>query len=515
MSEPIVATAAGRVRGQTTDGIHAFKGIPYGGDTGGSARFRPPPPVPWAGVRDALEPGPACLQIGRESREALVPGSTLGPMSEDCLTLNVWTPGLNDGGRRPVLLWLHGGGFHSGKAIGWPCHDGASLARRGDAVVVSVNHRLGVLGYLHLGDLAPDEFAYSGNAGMLDIVAALAWVRDHIAAFGGDAGNVTIFGESGGGGKVSYLLGMPPAKGLFHRAVIESGPRLRATERAEATATAEELLAELGLDRARVSELQALPFERLVAAQGAISKRRGELTAGRGGMFPVIDPEVLPAHPFDPVGSSLSADVPLLIGTNKDEMTFMLRDDPEFPHFSEESLARRLPLMLSDRPDRIRPVPPEGVAHLLDTYRRLRPAATPTDLAVGIWSDAMRIASIRLAEAKLAGGGAPVYMYQFTWESPALGGVLKSCHTLEMPFVFDNVAEPFPLIGDGPERHALAARLSGAWLAFARSGDPGHEGLPPWPAYDMATRATMRFDAACEVVNDPGGDERRAWEGWG
>lgn len=514
MSDPIVQTTAGKVRGATREGVHSFMGIPYGASTGGQNRFRPPAPVEaWSGIRDAITVGPACYQPARANYD-------LGaPMSEDCLVLNVWTRGLGDGGKRPVLVWLHGGGFHTGSAFsssaGRASTDGSSLARRGDVVVVSLNHRLGTLGYLHLGDIAGPEFAHSGNAGMLDIVAALEWVRDNIAAFGGDPGNVLIFGQSGGGGKVSYLLAMPRAQGLFHRAIIMSGPRLRSITRPEANTLALEILEELGVAPGDMTALQALPAKRLVEAQLAISRKKGELVEGRGGLVPVVDGDVLPAHPFDPVAAPSSAPVPLLIGTTKDEMTHILRSDPRYPGLDEAGMREVLAAGLADRPDRIEPPTEAQREHLIASYKTMRPQATPDDLAVGIWSDAMHIAATRLVERRQAlPGAAPVYMYYFAWESPAEGGKLKAIHALDVPFAFDNVAEARPLY-DRPDRHELAARYSSAWIAFARNANPSHEGLPAWPEYRTGQRAVMVFDSECRLEPDFFAAERAAWAGIG
>jgi para-nitrobenzyl esterase len=502
MAEPVVETGAGRLRGAPVagaDGVLAFRGIPYGAPPVGERRFRPPEPAPpWAGVRDALDLPPSCPQPVER------PEGWWPEVSEDeagCLALNVWTTGAGDGGgRRPVMVFFHGGGFHIGSGS-WPLYDGAALSRRGDAVIVTVNHRLGALGYLHLADAVADErFASSGNAGVIDLVLALEWVRDNIAAFGGDPGNVTIFGESGGGAKVMAMLAMPRARGLFHRAVVQSGPGMRLQSADAAAAVAGELIEVLAGDGGPVGvdELQRMPVPRLLDAQRELIRRHGIM--GTRGLQPLIDGLTVTAHPGDAIEDGTAPDVPLLVGTTRDETTLFVAGEPFFrdPSLLDVDRLRRRVNRLGADGDR-----------LVDAYRAARPDDDPLDLLIAIQTDQMmRVPSIRVAEKKLAGGTAPVFMYLFCWAA----GPLRAGHGFELPFVFDNARPPVLPI-EAPELTELAARMSEAWLAFARDGDPGHADLPAWPAYTTGARSTMIFDTGdCVTHDDPFGAERRAWE---
>jgi para-nitrobenzyl esterase len=509
--DSIVETASGKVRGRSVAGIHSFLGVRYGASTEGGNRFMPPKtPQPWTGIQDALSYGntapqsnpaqPGAENLRGELGQLL--RSTDGPRppeSEDCLFLNVWTPGVNDNGKRPVMFWLHGGGFATGSDSS-ALFIGANLARRGDVVVVGINHRLGALGFTHLGDLGGERFVHSGNVGMLDAVAAMEWVRDNIERFGGDPDRVMIFGESGGGQKVSMLLGSPPAKGLFHRAVIESGPGVKMMERDRATEIARMLLAEVSLDAKRVAQLQSLPMEKILAAQFAVSAKLRNFPGIIDGFAPVLDPTVLPAHPFYPHASQISGNVPVIIGNNRTEMTLFA--DPAAFSVDETGMKTRVKGILGDRAEEV-----------IEVYRRANPHASPSDLFLLIWTDdPTTIFSNNIAERRAALGKAPTYRYRFDWETPALGGRLKSPHTLEIPFVFDNTQlAPGLTGGASPEAVALAARVSEAWIAFATRGDPNSKksGLPPWPAYDSERRRTMLFSNESKVVDDPSGEERK------
>jgi para-nitrobenzyl esterase len=492
MSNPVITTS-GPVVGSGVEGVISFLGIPYGGSTAGLGRFRPPvPPVPWTAVRDAATFGPACPQPAIE-----VPGVTgrePEPQSEDCLVLNVFTPAA-DTAARPVMVWFHGGAWTVGSGSG-PQYDGSRLAARGDVVVVTVNHRLGYLGFLYLAELGGGEYADSGNVGALDMHASLEWVRNNIAAFGGNPNNVTIFGESGGGWKISTLLGMPSTSGLFHRAIVQSGPLLRAVEPAAATAVARDMMTKLGV--ASIEELVRTPVSEFVAAQLEIL---GNALGEGAPLGPVLDGRTMPHHFFDPEAAPSSLDVPLLIGSCRDEMTlFSIGLDPE--RFSERALERTARERFGDEHK-----------EALAIYQKERPDASPFDLYIAIASDRFRVGSVRIAERRAAASPSPVYMYRFDYESTAFGGRLGAAHGIDIAFVFDNLAvEGLGLVENTPDAQKLADRTSDAWLSFARSGDPNHAGLPTWPRYDTDHRSTMIFDDDCHVIDDPAAAERRAWD---
>ena len=489
---PIVETSAGKVRGVIQAGTYTFRGIPYGASTAGSNRFMPPrKPEPWAGVRETFQNGPTAPQLGNPPNALILNHKEPAMQGEDCLVMNVFTPGVNDSRKRPVMVWLHGGGFASGAGSAH-AFDGTYLARSGDVVVVSVNHRLNIFGYLYLADVSGEKYADSGNAGLLDIVAVLEWVRENIDRFGGNPGNVTIFGQSGGGLKISTLLAMPPAKGLFQKAIIESGSALKGVHREEANKTTERILAKLGLQPNQVDELQKLPVERLLSA---IDTRGSGPGAAPFTFAPVVDGRNLPRDPFDPTAPEISADVPLIVGSVNTEGTFFT--PPDSPLFSLDEAGMR---------SRLTPKFGEATDKLVELYRKEIPNASPSQIYFLI--NAFPTAAIAQAERKAAQGKAPVYMYLFTWETPVEGGRRHSPHTVELPFVFNNVAEQPEEVGNGPELQPLADKVSGAWTAFAHTGNPAATGTPKWPAYTANERATMIINNQWNVVNDPRHDVR-------
>jgi len=495
-SEAIAETASGRVRGVTAHGVNVFKGVPYGASTAGANRFMPPaPPVAWTGVRDTLEYGPSAPQS--------LPGPNAQrprPESEDCLVLNVFTPGLADNRRRPVMVWLHGGGFRSGSGSS-RLYDGVSLARTYDVVVVSINHRLNSFGYTFLGDVST-EFAMSGAVGMLDIVAALQWVKTNIERFGGDPNVVTIFGQSGGGRKVATLMAMPAAAGLFHRAVIESGAILKLQTRDNAVRTTKILFDELGLKPGEIRALQDVPMDRLIAASDAIETRVPLSEPGMAANSPTVDGTVIPQHPWDPAGPALSSRLPLLIGWARTEETYYQRPTPENLAMTEPGMRALISKRLGPDADAV-----------IAAFKAGYPKATPWDLNILITTDHPRGAYSReLAKRKAAQRAAPAFLYRFDWETPEGNGRMQSPHTIEIPFVFNNISMSDRSVVSRPDAHALAAKVSEAWVTFARTGDPNTLHLPKWPAYSADVRDTMLFNIDNRVVQDPERGPRLAIE---
>jgi para-nitrobenzyl esterase len=492
----IVETTTGSVQGREKDGILDFRGIPYAAPPVGELRFRPPQPAePWAGVRDATQFGPMAPQ-NQGAMEALF-NAPPQAMDEDCLTLNIWTPACDDG-KRPVMVWIHGGAFLFGTGA-TPWYHGDPFARD-DVVLVTINYRLGAFGFLHVDG--------QGNNGILDQVAALEWVRDNIAAFGGDPGNVTAFGESAGAMSVGTLLGLPAAKGLFVKAIPESGAAHAARTAEEAEELADAFLVELGIEKGpgAVDRLRDLPMQTLLEAQAKLVER--EMGAGGRGIpfAPVVDGVVLPEPPIDAIGKGQAAGVQVLIGTTREEWKLFTMMDPGIAKLDDDGAARRLTGMVRDS---------SGAPSVIAHYRTTRPDASASDLWSAVGTDVIfRIPAIRLAEAQSALGN-DVYMYRFDYRTPVFGGVLGACHALEIPFVFESLdagAEMFvgPL---NEQMRTLAQRMHTSWVTFARTGRPVAEGLPEWPRYTSDRRATMLFDFEPEVVEDPDGADREVWAG--
>ena len=509
-----VGIASGRIRGYVSGGIAAFKGVPYGQDVGGRRRWRRASPVtPWEGVRDAAEFGPRAIQP--ESRDMHTTSAELealmaqgGPdhdrwlrQSEECLTLNVWTPDVASTRRLPVMVWCHGGKYFGETPPVW-WFDGENLAREGEVVVVTVRHRVGVLGFLNLAGL-DREWARDrpGNVGLLDLVDALGWVRTNIEAFGGDPDNVTLFGESGGGLKVSVLLAMPEAKGLFHKAIIQSGAQMAAQSPEQSTDGAKALLSDLGLGLEDLDTLLDVEPERLVEAQIRLMPNLFAPPSGKPAaeFEPFVDGVTLSHDSFDAGIFPSSVDVPLLIGTCATETTFFFAAMPGLYEMQAGQMKGMLRGMLGADSERI-----------LGVYEAGRPDAGATELLLAVTTDFIfRRKAIRLAEMKAGQNGAPVYMYVLAFETDVHGGKFRTPHILDLPLVF---AHPeHPILGDDPARFEVSRQMSGAWAAFARSGDPGTGRLPAWPPYDRDTRATMYFNDPAFIMLDPRAVERTVW----
>ena len=487
-----VETSYGKVQGIVNAGIKEFKGIPYGASTSGKNRFMPPKrPVPWTGVRESFGYGQICPQTLSNLRSEygmmiMWDRHNTAGMGEDCLSVNIWTPGVNDGAKRAVLVSFHGGGYTTGSGNG-PGYDGAQLALFGDVVVVTVNHRLASYGYTHLAALgAPPEFASSGVAGIMDLVASLQWVKDNIENFGGDPNRVMIFGQSGGGAKTSAILATPAAKGLFQRAAVQSGSALRFTTRETATKAAEQLLAKLEIPKARIADLQKVSWQQLLEAQSSIT-----------GFTPVMDGIYLPHHPFDPVAPPESADVPVIISTTLEDAALRLTNF----NLDEPGLKAILSELYGNKADQ-----------LLPPYRQRYPQKSPYLIQAQAFTDAGgRRSAIAQAERKAALGKAQAYMYLWAWESPGFGGKFGAVHGIDVAASFHQVRDT--IVGVGcREGKVMCDRLASVWVAFAKTGDPNNPQIPRWPCYDTTTRATMIFDTDTRVENDPRSEIRKIWE---
>ena len=485
----LAKTRSGRVAGYRDHGVHVFKGIPYGADTA-PRRFRPAlQESAWRGVRDAAQHGASAPQQGND-----------GPGSEDCLFLNVCTPGLRDGGKRPILFYIHGGGYNNGSGSS-PLYDGVRLCRRGDAVVITVNHRLNAFGYLSLAELGGEEMQWSGNVGQLDLVQALRWVREHAQEFGGDAGNVTVFGQSGGGAKIATLMAMPAARGLFHRAWTMSGQQVTAAGPRAATQRTQLLLEALKIAPHEIDRLRTAPMEKILEAARTRDPSRIEETSLYLG--PVMDARSLHRHPFYPDAPPQSAGIPMIIGNTRDETRAFLGNDPDNFTLSWEQLPQKL------QAQQYTDILPEVV---IDEYRRMYPDYTPSQVffaattAGRSWRGAVEEAEARARQ------GSPAWVYQLDWGSPLDGGKFGAFHALDIPLVFDNIAQPGSRTGTGAQAQQVADQMSQALLAFARQGDPNHAGLPRWRPYALEARETMVFDERSRMETDPRGGERRLYE---
>jgi para-nitrobenzyl esterase len=504
-TKSIVETTAGKVRGYTRNGIHIFKGIPYGASTAGKNRFMPPVrPDPWPGVRSSLHYGSVCPTPPRagwhQDESSFLFQWDDGQPGEDCLRINLWTPAINDHRKRPVMVWLHPGGFATGSGQEMLSFDGENLCRRGDVVVITLNHRLNTFGFLNLAQFAPEQFAASANVGMLDQVLALEWVRDNISNFGGDPANVMIFGQSGGGGKVTALMAMPAAKGLFHRAAVQSGSFLQAATQDESTKLAAAVLDELAIPKSDPAQIQSIPFERLLnasiaARQKAAPRPPGPPDYNRSirvlAWAPVIDGSILSSHPFDPQAPAVSADVPLLVGSVLNEF-LTATDRPDAFSMTVADLMHELYERYG-----------EHAKEIMLTFRHEYPEVRPFELYSIILASSVRGTAVKQAQLKAAQAKAPAYLYWLTWQTPVLDGRPMAFHCSDIAFVFDNTDRCETMTGGGPRAQALADKVSTAWLNFARHGDPNHPGLPNWAAFDQATAPTMILDDTCHVRQNP------------
>lgn len=484
----VVSTLHGDVRGYIDAGVFAFKGIPYAK----ADRFMPPQaPDKWEGVRQCTIYGPQAMQSTSQSWRGQSDYNfgfqfCREPMDEnECFVLNVWTKGINDGQKRPVWVWIHGGGYSAGSANQLPFFDGRSMAEKGDIVVVTVNHRLNILGYLDLRGLG-GKYSESVNLGMQDLVAALQWIHDNIANFGGDPYCVTIDGQSGGGGKVSTLMAMPSAAGLFHRAIVQSGSTLTVGDGETSQAHGLAFVEALGITPEEADKLNDLTYDELVAASrraSAILRESGP-TRRRGGVGPTVDGKYITQHPFDPAPAEFSKDVPMIIGSNLNEFGYNNRAIIT-PQTMEEVKAT-----LTER------YGAENAGKYIEAYQEAYPN---DDQPQHILTTTIRTNVLKQAAVKNAQGGTPAYVYLFEWQSPVNDGSLGACHGMELPFMFNNITMARTMTGGGEEAYKLADRISSAWISFIKTGNPNCKELPEWAPYTPEKGATMIFENKCEV----------------
>ena len=499
-TRPVVGTTSGKVSGVYEKGLFVFRGIPYAAPPTGERRWLPPEKhEPWDSVLEARKFGTICPQNIRGPAAFQIPGFDYPePQSEDCLYLNIWTPGL-DSRSRPVMVWIHGGGFIFGSGS-QSTYRGDVLASRGDVVVVTINYRLGLLGFLNLNEITGGEIPSTGNEGLLDQIAALQWVRDNILAFGGDPGNVTVFGESAGGMSIGCLMGMPKARGLFHKAILESGTGSMARPLAQCVAASKSFLEVTGLRSDDAGGLRALSFERILDAQQKLTlKAPGGVTP----VAPVIDGKVIPEIPLDAIRSGSARGIITMVGNNLEECKIFRIRRPDLQNVDEAALVQICRTF----------VPARHVAHVIDTYKKARAgrgeSTSPPELFAAIQTDVMfRVPAVRVVEAQCRNGQA-AFHYIFTWKSPALDGALGACHALEIGFVFGIRDEQF--CGSGPESAKLSRRVQDAWLSFARNGNPSCKSLGDWPTYGD-NRKTMTLGQECRIEEAPYEAERRIWD---
>jgi len=493
INNPIIETTAGKLKGLFEDGLYVFKGIPYAEPPTGKLRWMPPEPrKPWRGVRSALKFGAISVQ------KQINPGTqfqTIEPFSEDCLFLNVWTPGL-DNARRPVLFWIHGGGFQSG-AGSLPLYRGSLLAKRGDVVVVTINYRVGVFGFMNWYEITGGKIPASGNEGLLDQMLALKWVQDNIARFGGDPDNVTVFGESAGSMSISCMLSMDQARGLFQKAIMESGGPNVVRPLDTVVKIAGMYLEVLGLKNTDVEALKSVSSRTLLSAHMKVAAKTGGVTPTE----PVLDGRVIKVKPMDKIRAGSASHIPVVTGVTRDETKFFSLRDPSIRNIDEAGVVKKVGILVGDK-----------AVEMIEIYRQARAkrgmSIKPYDVLTAIRTDAMfRVPLIRIVEAQYM-NKQKAYNYLFTWESPMNGGVLGACHTLEMGFIFGTL--PPHYCGTGPVVERLSANMQDAWIAFARSGDPSCPGLGQWPEYGEK-RKTMILGAKCYVEEAPLEEERTAW----
>ena len=490
-SASIAQTESGKVSGYNDDGVHIFKGIPYAK----AERFMPPAkPDAWDGVRSSRTYGPTCPQGKRmgwyNDEEAFIFNWDDGYQGEDCLRLNIWTKNLDGKKKQPVMVWLHGGAYSGGSGQEHPSYEGKNLCKRGDVVVVNLNHRLNVLGFLDLSAYG-DKYMQSGNLGLLDLVAALQWVHDNIASFGGDPSNVTIFGQSGGGGKVTTLLATPSAKGLFHKAVVQSGSMLRTMDTKYSQLIGAAIIEELGLNPSQIDDIKKIPYEQLLTAgEKAVAKiKKQAFEEGQSsfifGWAPTVDGMILPSQPFDPYAPEQSKDIPLMIGSTIHEFT------------TSVSIAGSRDLTIEQVKERLLKKYGNKTDEFIDAFKKAYPNYQPIDLLDTDFN--FRPAAVEQAKLKYSQQGAPVYLYMFAWESPVLNGLFRSFHCMELPFIFNNIYNSRTLTGGTAEAYALAEKVSDAWINFAKTGNPNTDNLPEWIPYTIDTGATMIFNNTCEI----------------